>query len=222
MNLFNFLPKKNKAVSNNNRQSVNEINTLYSAKKYDEIISRLSALTDGEEVSLKTKRVLALSYFYKEDYENSVAIFMEIAQKKNDLESWFNCLNPLLLSKKMQEAKDVFITILKIHKGLNANQPRELAVPFVRYYYACGLNEAGLFDEALEQLEELKKVYIALKVTDDTFVYIRGIPFLSNTLELAKKVFTGLEKNFANSDYLKELKRNVDDDGKILIKKYEN
>ena len=143
MNLFNFLPKKNKAVSNNNRQSVNEINTLYSAKKYDEIISRLSALTDGEEISLKTKRMLALSYFYKEDYENSVAIFMEIAQKKNDLESWFNCLNPLLLSKKMQEAKDVFITILKIHKGLNANQPRELAVPFVRYYYACGLNEAG-------------------------------------------------------------------------------
>ena len=45
---------------------------------------------------------------------------------------------------------------------------------------------------------------------------------MSNTLELAKKVFTGLEKNFANSDYLKELKRNVDDDRKILIKKYEN
>lgn len=89
MNLFNFLRKKNKAVSNNNRQSINEINALYSAKKYDEIISRLSVLTDGEEVSLKTKQMLALSYFYKEDYENSVAIFMEIAQKKNDVESWF-------------------------------------------------------------------------------------------------------------------------------------
>ena len=216
-----IVPNENKAVSKNCLPK-NEIDTLYSAKKYDEVISKITALTEsGQGISFETKRTLALSYFYKEDYDKAIAIFMEIAQKKNDLESWFNCLNPLLIAKKMQEAQNVYNTIQKMNKDLNVNQPRELAPSFVRYYYACGLNDAGLFEKALEHLEELKKVYMALKITDDTFVYIRGVPFLSNTLELAKKVYTGLEKDFANSDYLKELKRNVDSDGKALIEKYE-
>ncbi len=223
MSLFRFLQKKDKPTSNNNKQLENEISILYNAKKYDEVISKVITLSDVEqEVSLKNKQMLALSYFYKTNYVDSLAVFKEIAKKKNDVESWFNCLNPLLLLKKMQEAKEVFTIILKLHKGLNTQQPRELGLPFIRYYYAWGLNDAGLFEEALEQLEELKKVYIALRITDDTFVYIRGVPFISNTLDLAKKVFAGLGTDLAKSNYLRELKSKVDDNGKILIKAYEN
>ena len=164
--------------------------------------------------------MLALSYFYNKDYEKSVPIFMEIAQKKNDVESWFNCLNPLLMTKRMQEAKDAFTRILTLHKGLNAEQPRELNIHFIRYFYACGLNDAGLFNEALEQLEELKKIYTTLKITDDTFLYLRGVPFLSSTLELAKKVFTALGMDFTHSNYLEELKTKIDEDERN-IKQYE-
>jgi tetratricopeptide (TPR) repeat protein len=222
LGLFDFLRKKNEAPSKNDKRTEDGIIALYDAKKYDEVISKITELSGIQEISLEYKRTLALSYFYKNDYENALVIFSEIAQKKNDVENWFNCLTTLLSMKKMQEAKEVFDKMLKMHKGLNDKQPRELAVPFVRYFYACGLNDAGLFNEALEQLEELKKIYMELKITDDSFVYIRGVPFLSSTLELAKKVFTGLGLDFARSDYLAELKNKVDRDGESLIKEYEN
>lgn len=95
-------------------------------------------------------------------------------------------------------------------------------IPEMRYDYAGVLCIGGLFDEALEQLDELKKIYIKLEVTDTNFLFLRGVPFFSNTLDLAKKVFTGLGMVFSQSDWLKELNQYVDDDGKRIINRYQN
>ena len=219
MDIFNFFKKRKKSQINNTAEGI--INKLYDEKKYDEVISKaLPFLANEQEPSWKIRKKVALSYYYKNDFEKSLTLFEEIALKKNDVESWFNVLMSLMPSQKTQQGKEVFNKILKIHKGLNDQQPRELAIPFIRFYYACGLNDNGLFDDALEQLEELKKIYMELKITDDTFVYIRGVPFLSSTLDLAKKVFEGLDMDFSNSDFLIELKNKVDYEGKITIKKY--
>jgi len=199
---------------------VSEINELFNKKNYDEVILRGKPFLIGnDEDSFKIKNIVALSYFNKTNYEESLPLFEERALKKNDIESLFNFLMSLMLCKKIQEGKEVFNKILKLHKCLLTPLPAaELALPFIRYYYAYGLCDAGYYKEALEQLEILKNIYMQIKITDDTFLYIRGIPFMYNTLDLAEKVFAGIGVNFSNSYYLISLLKNVDKEGKKYIK----
>jgi tetratricopeptide (TPR) repeat protein len=222
MGILSFFRKKSekKAIGNDTHYNNGEIDKLFIDKKYDEIITLFLARFVNQEMPIDIKQKVALAYYYKQDYENSLTLFEEIALKKNNTESNFNVLMSLLPLNKIPQAKELFGKMIRTNKRLTEKQPRELAVPFIRYYYACGLCDAGLFDEALEQANELKKIYMDLKITDDTFVYLRGVPFLSQTLDLAKKIFKGLGGNFSDSDFIKELKSKVDDDGKALIKEF--
>jgi len=218
MSIFSFFIKE-KIKSQRDISFENEINKLYKEKKYDEVISRaLTFRADEQELSYHIKKKVALSHYYKNDFEKSLTLFEEIASIKNDVESWFNVLMSLMPLKKTQQGKAVFDKILTMHKGLDPQQPRELAIPNIRFYYANGLADNNLFNEALEQLEEIKKIYMTIVITDDTFVYIRGIPFLSSTLDLAKRVFKGLCSDISDSDFIKELINKVDDEGKKTIK----
>ncbi|MCL2318396.1 MAG: hypothetical protein FWC44_05045 [Methanomassiliicoccaceae archaeon] len=228
MGFFDFLkkgktdePQENSETNSGYKVKKSEISTLYDNKKYDEVIQKTKQMfEDGKKVPLDIMQIVALSHYYKRDYERSLPLFEEIASQKNDVESWFNVLMSLMPFNKTQQGKEVFNKILKMHKGLHKDQPRELGINYIKFYYACGLNDAGLFDEALEQLEDLKKIYTELKITDDTFVYIRGVPFLSHTLDLAEKVFDGLGRDLSDSDFLNDLEKGVDEEGKAIIEKH--
>jgi len=198
-----------------------EISVLYENREYDEVIRKTKHLfEDNDKVPLDIMQMVALSHYHKEEYEQSLPLFEHIASEKNDIESWFNVLMSLMSSKKTRQGKEVYNKIIGMHKGLDRHQPRELGFSFIAFYYACGLNDAGLFDEALVELEDLKETYLELRITDDTFVYMRGVPFLSQTLDLAKKVFDGLGKDFSNSDFLIDLEKGIDKGGKNLIRNH--
>ena len=216
--MFKFF-KKNKEKSFAGKCLIeNEISTLYDDKKYDEVVLKGSALlAEGENISLRAKQTIALSYYYLKAYNDSLILFKEIAAERNDLESWFNILMSLIPLKEELKGKEVFDRMLKMRRKTNIP---ELGIPFIRFYYASALNSIGSFSEAMIQLEILKKVYIALGITDDTFLYIRGVPFLSHTLDLAVKVFAGLGLELSNSSFLSELRSGIDSEGKAIIKKY--
>jgi len=199
---------------------LHEVNALFRDEKFDEVINKALPLVSekNEEISSEAELRIVLSYFRKRDYKNSLIQFEQIASAKNDVASWFNVITSAILSNEIHIGKDAFNKALELQKISNYSQ--QPSVPLIRYYYACALNDVGLFNEALEQLNELKAIYMQLVITDDTFVYIRGIPFMSHTLDLTRKVFAGLEIDFSHSDWLKELKEKVDDDGKEIIEKY--
>lgn len=205
-----------------------ELNELYNAKNYDGIISKINSSFSEERIPAKFEKQLALAYYYKADYENSLTHFEHITVKDENTENLFNVLMSLLALKKVDKARDVFNKIIATHRGFKStgqgkNFLPQLCVPFIRYYYAYGLAEADKYDEALIQLEELKKIYVSLKITDSTFLYLRGVPFFSDTLELAKKIFEGQNKDFKNSAFLNDLLIAVDADGRDLIKNnYQN
>ncbi len=202
-----------------------KIDELYRVKDYDGVIAYINAEYDGKEMPPKTERQLALAYYYKADYKNSLKHFEHIAAQEETTENLFNVMTSYLALKDIGGARTVFGKIIETHRGaLSTGQGKnfvpQLCIPYLRYYYACGLVDAGAFEEAYIQLEELKKVYLCVRITDDTFLYMRGIPFFGRTLELAKKIFDGLNKEFKSSAFLEDLAAAVDADGQDLIKKY--
>lgn len=216
--LKNFFRKDNK--EDKSKIKLDEINALFMDEKYDEVISKALPLVNDKDnnVSFEFKLKIALSYFRKGNYKESLELFEKVALIKNDVGSWFNVITSAILSNEIQKGKNAFNKCLELQEISGFKQ--QPSVPFIRYYYACALNDVGLFNEALEQLSELKNIYMQLVITDDTFVYIRGVPFMSHTLDLARKVFNGLRMDFSHSEWLKELKQKVDDDGKEIIEKF--
>lgn len=204
----------------------NEIEQLYKSQEFDEVISTAFTICERtEDLPIEIKKLVALSYYHKKDYVFSLNLWQNIAADSDDVVSWFNVLSSHMALKQTVQGEEVFNKILKIHKGVKTTGNGEdfvpqLSIPFIRYYYACMLNDAGLNEGALKQLQELVKLYCEIKITDDTFLVIRGVPPMGNTLELAKKVFAGLNSDISCSDMIKELKSNVDRNGKKLIKKY--
>lgn len=239
MGLFDFFRKK-KTDSNDTgidkKQSIaakskgksiafiGKLQQLYSEKNYDEIILAAANYYQDEPLPLEAKKVLVLTYYYKKDYEKSLELAQEIAEVLDDVESWFNVLSVLMALNQTKQGEEVFNKILKIQKGdkstgKGAKFIPQLCVPFIRYYYAQMLIDNSLFANALSQLEILLDIYCDLKITDATFLYIRGIPFFENYLELVKKVYEGLNSDILQSDIVKKLLSSVDSDGQIYIRK---
>ena len=201
-----------------------EIDALYNEKKYDEVINLALPHINNENKkrALEMRSMAAISYFYKEDYKNSLLHYEEILSQveKVNASTWFNVLMSAVFIKDMEKARNAFNKTMEIW---DTDPNQHLTVYRIRFYYAQALKHIGLFNEALEQLEELKKTYIEFKITDDHFLYVRGVPFMPNFLDLAKEVFEGLNIDFPTSDWLMGLKEKVDKDGKEFIKsRYEN
>ena len=222
MSLFDFFRKK-KELKKRADENFDELYKLYNAKKYDEIITIVANRYQNEQLSLEVKKLLVLTYYYKKEYAKSLELAQEIALVLDDVTSWFNVLSALMALNQPQQGEEIFNKILKMHKGVKstgkgANFIPQLCIPFIRYNYANMLIEIGLFADALSQLETLADIYCNVKITDATFLYIRGIPFFDGYLNSIKKANEGLNLDICQSDIVKKLLSSIDDDGKSYIK----
>ena len=88
----------------------------------------------------------------------------------------------------------------------------ELSGCFVRYSYAYILCDVGRSREAVEIVDYLIDVISHYKITDPTFLYIRGIPTAQMVYELIKKTFVDDEVQL--NEYKIKLVSLLDDDTK--------
>lgn len=236
MGLFNFFKKKKistqtttdekqfviTGLRDENMNFINEIHKLYDEKKYDEIISAVADHYQGEQLPLEVKKILVFTYYYKKDYIKSLELAQYVALTLDDVASWFNVLSALMALNRPKQGEAIFNKIIEMQQNVkNAGKEfyPQLAVPFIRYHYAQMLYDIGLFAEALPQLEILADIYCNIKITDATFLYIRGIPFFENYIDLVKKIYEGLNLDIHKSNMVKKLISAIDSDGKSHIKK---
>ena len=91
-------------------------------------------------------------------------------------------------------------------------EPMELSGCFVRYSYAYILCDVGRSREAVEIVDYLIDVISHYKITDPTFLYIRGIPTAQMVYELIKKSF--VDEEIQLNEYKIKLVLLLDDDTK--------
>ena len=185
--------------------------------KYEEVISAASPhlnSTDKNEVK-EANKLIGMSYFRDKNYEASVSFFEAATEHKTETNDWFNVMTSSVLSKKIEKGKKAFSEYLRIQKESGYKQ--EPTLPQARQYYACALRDVGEYDLALEQIEELREIYEELKITDDTFVYIRGVPFLSHTMNVAIDVFRGLGSDFDSMKWIDDFSKKLDQEGQEYL-----
>lgn len=164
------------------------------------------------ELAADAKKLVALVQFRRRQYETAIVLFRDVVTVHDNAGNWFNVAIAATLGGDTESGRDAFDRALAaIVRG---DVSDGLSSPFMRQYYACALRDRGEFAKALEQIEKLREIYEQLKITDDTFVYIRGVPFLSHTMDLAVDVFRSIGDSFDWHHWIDAFARKLDDEGR--------
>jgi tetratricopeptide (TPR) repeat protein len=167
------------------------------------------------ELRRQAKRFIALSTFRKGDYVAAVEHFRELAADSTEAGDWFNVATSATLEGDIEFGEQAFEKALRCQVAANYSQ--QPSVPFMRQWYACALRDQKQFWRSLAQIEELRKIYEQLKITDDTFVYIRGVPCLSHTMDVAIDVFRGLGDSFDGVYWIESFQEKLDEEGRSYL-----
>ena len=161
-------------------------------------------------------RTAGLELFYTGDYGPAAAHLRRVVDITNAPDDWFNLCTAATM------AGDVSAGASALERALarlgEAGATTGLGMPKMRFYFAQALVHQGAWDRALEQILALRPIYERLKITDDTFLYLRGVPLLAHTIELALKVFAALGPRFAARAWLLDFASRVDDEGAAYLR----
>jgi tetratricopeptide (TPR) repeat protein len=181
-------------------------------EQFDRAISLASQhLHRPPPLGTEATKLVGLAEFRKADYRAAIPRLEHVARLTNKPEDWFN----LCTSATMAGAIEVGVAALG--RALSALQQPDaqspISMPQMRVHFAEALVQKCEFELAVEQIDELRKIYEQLRITDDTFVHIRGVPMLPHTMEVALSAFRGLGRSFPAREWISEFASRVDEDG---------
>jgi tetratricopeptide (TPR) repeat protein len=200
------------------RRELREVRLAFEVDEdFDKAISLARPFLESsdDELRIQARRHTALSLFRKNNYSQALSLFRELAENSNEAGEWFNVVTSATLAGDIAGGEDAFEKAVKCQEVAGYSQ--QPSVPFMRHWYACALQDRKEYAKALHQIEELRTIYEQLKITDDTFVYIRGVPFFSHTMNVAVDVFRGLGSSFNAIGWIEAFARKLDEEGQTYL-----
>lgn len=166
------------------QEQLNSLNDLFEAAKYEDVIAELQNVEDVDQSFLPK---LALAYFHTENYEKSTAIYQEITKDSSDALDWFNYSLSNIMNHDDRQGLEALHQAIKLNTETETNG-KGIPTPFMLLYAAKAFLDAGSYNHAYNQLNELAEIYGSLSQTDDQFLYSKGVPLFDEFVKLAKKV----------------------------------
>ncbi len=169
----------------------------------------LKSKSNKESLDTELQQALSLSRVGK--HIEAYPIFERLYHKRRNATNTFNLFQCAVYCGKTEIEKELYEK-LKSYSPNPQKEPMELSGCFVRYSYAYILCDVGRSCEAVEIVEYLIDAISHYKITDPTFLYIRGIPSAHMVYELIKKTFADDEVQL--NEYKNKLVSLLDDDTK--------
>jgi tetratricopeptide (TPR) repeat protein len=181
-------------------------------EQFDRAISLASQhLHRPAPLGTEATKLVGLAEFRKADYRASIPRMEHVARLTNKPEDWFNFCTSATMAGEIEIGLAALDQAISALQQPHAQSP--ISMPQMRFHFAQALVQKGEFELALKQIGELRKIYEQLRITDDTFVYIRGVPMLPHTMEVALSAFRGLGQVLPAREWISEFASRVDEDG---------
>ena len=190
---------------------------LLQNEKYEEVISEAKKFIGHKSAptAKDANKLLGMALFRQGRYQEALSYFQKATEYSPDINDWFNVITSGTLSKNVEVGRDAFNKAVQIQ--LDTGHKEQPSIPVMRQYYACALRDIGKYELALEQINELRPIYEQLKITDTTFLHIRGMPFLSHTMDVAVDIFNGLDSSFNAHEWIDSFSSKLDDEGQEYL-----
>lgn len=209
------------SIAESHRDSERELGELRRAFEVDHAFYRVITMarplleSEDAEVRREANKYVGLSMFRTGQYREALTVFRDLAQNSSESKDWFNVVTAATKAGEIEVGETAFDKAVECqHKAGNTQQP---SVPFMRYWYACCLRDRSEYSKALHQIDELRQIYEHLETTDDTFVYIRGVPFLAHTMDVAVDIFKGLGDLKKAIGWIDDFAEKLDDEGQQYL-----
>jgi hypothetical protein len=225
MNLFDFLkrnqrketrPQQDCPVSNPRETALRDAwKALNDGEDYQASKLATSHLASEEpDVAWDARKLLALVLFRRAEYGPAAKAFREIADGRGEANDWFNLMTSSTLSGDVETGAQAYENaIARACEGDTSS----CSVPFTMLYFARSLHTVGSFDKAMSRIDELRQFYESLEIADPTFLYLRGMPFLSHTLDVAVDVFRDSNREREGVAWLNAFAASLDEEGRQYI-----
>ena len=191
-----------------------EFNLLTNMEKIDFLIDIVKRHIETIDIRPLTLLQQALKLSKENKHEEAFIIFEKLYNEEKNATNTFNLLQCSVYLGKFELERELYEK-LKCYSPNIKKEPMELSGCFVRLYYGLNLCEVKRNDEAKEIIDYLIDVISHYKITDPTFLYLRGIPSAQLVYELIKKTFINDDEKL--KFYKEKLINILDED----TKKYE-
>lgn len=217
--MLHFIKTLFKSKINENTQ-LDNLWTKFKEEKFSEVVNEAKIIVDQGDVQTinEALKLLGLSYFRQKQFNLSEQTFAKLTENSTNPDDWFNLLTSSTLNKNIPLSEKAYLKAIELYKknGTKENLP----IPQIYFFYMQGLKDIKEYSKAFEQLKKLKDIYSELVITDGTFLYLRGVPFLEHTIEASKEILENIETNKARN-FITELKSKLDEEGKQYLSEYE-
>jgi len=191
---------------------------IYYSGKYKESIDKAKKVLIKQPDNTDVKRIIGLANYKIRRFEQAKNIFVEIAEKTNIKDDWFNLCTSATRSKNLELADNAFYKFMD-RNSINGEN-RMLTQANVLYQYMIALKDIEEYQKAHEQLIVLKKYYAGIKHHDDKFLGQYGIPFIYTTLVSAKEILDKVYNKKQINNWLNDFAKQVDNYGKDSIEEF--
>lgn len=140
------------------------------------------------DIRAKSKLQLALDLSKEKKHYDAYPIYEALYNNDKNATNTFNLFQCAVYCGK-KEIEEKLYNKLKNYSPNLKKEPQELSGCFVRFYYGLILCEVNRNDEAILIVNYLISIVSNYKITDPTYLYIRGIPSIQMIYELIKKTF---------------------------------
>lgn len=174
---------------------------------------------NNAELKFEAEKIIALTYFRQGNYEKSTLEFNKLSLRSKNPDDWFNLVTSLTLDSKFLESEKAFKKAIELYADFGNHG--NISIPNMRFYYMQALKDMKQYERAYSQLEALSEFYTKLTITDSTFLYMRGVPFLEHTVDSSKEILENINPS-KSKKWISSLKNGIDEYGKEYLTEFEN
>lgn len=195
-------------------EQIENISSSFEANDFEKIVAIANKL-ESLQVDNALLSKLALAYFHTEDYKKSTELFERICQNNENAVDWFNLATSAIMNNDTSKGLQALDTAIKLNRETDTNA-KGIPTPFMYLYASHALKDSKNFDLAFTQLNKLGEIYKTLSITDDTFLYMRGVPFFSEFVSLAKAILPN-QKVIDPASWVKQISSSLDENGRDIL-----
>lgn len=186
MGLFDRLlgrQKRTNPPSDNDEGTPLELASAVSALErgdWSQVVKLARPYRDSPQKNLRSDayRLCALATGRLEQWETAFACWLALFELEPTAHNALQLASTSVMAKEVECGKAWLMKFDEINENSH-----ELPVATAYTNFISALAQAGHAEETLPYLSWLRELYRHLKVTDDTFLYMRGVPFLSVFLD---------------------------------------
>ncbi|HMR24119.1 MAG TPA: hypothetical protein PKC21_02085 [Oligoflexia bacterium] len=139
----------------------------------------------------------ALEAFETKEYQVASKLFQEVFIRSKKSIDCFNAVVCLIYLKKFDDAEEKFINVVKAWNDEVDNRTAppdtdQINLASLTYNFMRYLIQFKEYNRAWKYFLDMLGVYKHLKITDSTFLYLRGIPFFIDFITAMDLLFAEL------------------------------